>query len=598
MDFYSQSKAIAIIGITLIMIVILFLYYDKAQIKRDKLIYIYAISIGIFIGFSILATMLSEYREIALWGVHDRAEGMIITGCYALILLYVVYIFNDIVQYKYIANSLGFAVIIITIIGFTQYIGKDILLSDFAKNIIIPNEYAEARQTLIATFKRQQITGTLYNPNYVGSFCAMIMPIFIGITILEKHMKKKMAYAFLILCNLFLLIGSGSRAGLMGIGSSIFIAGIIFSKKLYIIKKLGKKKIISLMALIIVLMIIFQELWYVRVVRLAIDIKEMFISSQDEDDYRDEIDIREIVEKDGRVILVTQDNQIVIEVGEGYKNFKFYDSKRNQINYIVQGDRYITDDIRFENFHFDILYALGKEDLMGALMVFNSNDLKPKEDIIAPKLSFISKIISGLNHKDVAEEEAKLSPLFLLKASGDQSLYVVDPFTHERIVQETPESIGFKGKERLGSGRGYIWSRTIPMMKNTFFIGYGPDTYALEFPQNEFLAKYYALNNPQIIVDKPHNLYLQIGINNGVIALLGFIILISAYIGSSLKMYIFKLCYTNGEILGVVNMLAVAGYLAAGIFNDSNVSVSPIFWVLLGVGISINYLNKYPVKSN
>ena len=35
---------------------------------------------------------------------------------------------------------------------------------------------------------------------------------------------------------------------------------------------------------------------------------------------------------------------------------------------------------------------------------------------------------------------------------------------------------------------------------------------------------------------------------------------------------------------------AVVGYLGAGIFNDSVVSVAPIFWILLGCGIAVNYL--------
>ena len=38
--------------------------------------------------------------------------------------------------------------------------------------------------------------------------------------------------------------------------------------------------------------------------------------------------------------------------------------------------------------------------------------------------------------------------------------------------------------------------------------------------------------------------------------------------------------------------LAIIGYLGAGFFNDSIVSVAPIFWVLFGVGVAVNQLNR------
>ena len=32
------------------------------------------------------------------------------------------------------------------------------------------------------------------------------------------------------------------------------------------------------------------------------------------------------------------------------------------------------------------------------------------------------------------------------------------------------------------------------------------------------------------------------------------------------------------------------------IFNDSVISVAPIFWVVLGVGIALNYMNRQKLK--
>ena len=179
---------------------------------------------------------------------------------------------------------------------------------------------------------------------------------------------------------------------------------------------------------------------------------------------------------------------------------------------------------------------------------------------------------------------------FLFKTDSAEGTVLCDAYPVQKMDIDEPETIGFRGKEKLGSARGYIWSRSIPMMKDTFLIGYGPDTYAAKFPQNDLLGKWWAYDTPNMIVDKVHNLYLQYFINNGGLALLGFLVLVIAYIIQSFKLYALKGFYENKEILGIATTLAIIGYLGAGMFNDSVVSVAPIFWVLLGIGIAINFM--------
>ena len=67
------------------------------------------------------------------------------------------------------------------------------------------------------------------------------------------------------------------------------------------------------------------------------------------------------------------------------------------------------------------------------------------------------------------------------------------------------------------------------------WIGKGPDTFFAEFPQGDLLGKLYAYDTTQMIVDKPHNLYLQIGINEGGIALLAFLVMMAPKINSILS---------------------------------------------------------------
>ncbi len=60
------------------------------------------------------------------------------------------------------------------------------------------------------------------------------------------------------------------------------------------------------------------------------------------------------------------------------------------------------------------------------------------------------------------------------------------------------------------------------------------------------------------------------------------------YIAKSIKIYFKSQLQDEMEILGLGLFIAVIAYLLAGIFNDSVVSVAPIFWAVLGMGVAIN----------
>ena len=173
----------------------------------------------------------------------------------------------------------------------------------------------------------------------------------------------------------------------------------------------------------------------------------------------------------------------------------------------------------------------------------------------------------------------------------DEGFAFVDSRMNKIDYVEAP-SIGFDGKEKLGSARGYIWSRSLPVMFENPIVGHGADTFFAEFPQGDLLAKLYSYGTTQMIVDKPHNLYLQIGINHGVIALLAFVVMMLAYIIDSFKLYALRKEYNTQQLIGTAVSLAIIGYLGTGFFNDSIVSVAPIFWALFGVGIAVNCLNQ------
>ena len=74
--------------------------------------------------------------------------------------------------------------------------------------------------------------------------------------------------------------------------------------------------------------------------------------------------------------------------------------------------------------------------------------------------------------------------------------------------------------------------------------------------------------------------------------MLAFLVMMIAYLIDSFRLYALHREYDRQQIVGAAVALAIIGYLGAGFFNDSIVSVAPIFWVLFGVGVAVNQLNR------
>ncbi|MBN2287392.1 MAG: O-antigen ligase family protein, partial [Tissierellales bacterium] len=156
-------------------------------------------------------------------------------------------------------------------------------------------------------------------------------------------------------------------------------------------------------------------------------------------------------------------------------------------------------------------------------------------------------------------------------------------------VTDYPDRLRFlDGYERFGSSRGYIWSRSVPILKETLLIGKGPDMYTIVFPQKDYVGKMIAFDNESMIVDKPHNMYLQVGINTGMISLLALLAVYGMYFFDSMKIYSRRRMTTFIDHVGVGAFTAVMSYLGAAFFNDQIISVAPLFYVMVGLGIAIN----------
>ena len=134
----------------------------------------------------------------------------------------------------------------------------------------------------------------------------------------------------------------------------------------------------------------------------------------------------------------------------------------------------------------------------------------------------------------------------------------------------------------MASLRGFVWSRTIPLLKDYVLLGAGPDHFGFVFPHNDYVARYqYDLLTTYY--KKPHNYYLQMGIETGCLSLVLMLAFFVIFLKRGFAAAKGK-CHTQKEYFIRAILISVLGYLFAGMFNDSMVVTAPVFWCLLGLG--------------
>jgi len=137
-------------------------------------------------------------------------------------------------------------------------------------------------------------------------------------------------------------------------------------------------------------------------------------------------------------------------------------------------------------------------------------------------------------------------------------------------------------------GRLYLWEKALVVIKERPLTGYGLDTQGIAMQR--FNLEYARKFKYSGVIDRAHNNYLDTAIAQGLLGLaayLSIIITFLAWLVRTLKAE----ADASRRLLYCGILAAVCGYLLNDFFIFSVVSVSPTFWSLLGLTISIKRLN-------
>ena len=540
-DFFSYFKSIFILltGLIALLSMAIKAYNHELRIKRVN----YYIPAAAYAVFVILSTLFSPYASIAQWGFVDRYEGAYVIISYLILMFATVNLVENVKHVKIIAAGFLASAALAGIIGIMQFIGFDLFKSYIGKLLILPQQYHYFADKLTFLFDKYTIYSTMYNTNFVGSYTAMLFPISFVIYLAVQKKNQKVLFG-LMTCLMFAnWIGCRSRAGIVGGMLALILMIILF-------RKIIRKNIPYFVSAIVAFALIFSALNAISKGGLISKyVSESIVQGQSEsvEDLSDKVvDLKNIAINGKKLSIITASEKMTLSL-EG-SSVKFLDENEKMLAVKSNTDGTMTfDDPKYKAYKFTL--------------DTNSNIFRAD----------LGNIVFNIS---VKEDGFKI-----LGERGE----LVDKLQY-------PESFGFEGKEKFASARGYIWSRSIPLLNNSIFLGTGPDTFAIEFPQKDYVGKLRAFGKVNEIVDKPHNLYLQIGVNTGVVSLIAILLLFAVYFITSVKIYFKNKYEDNISYLGLAMFLAFCGYAAAGMFNDSLVSVAPVFWVVLGLGIACNYI--------
>jgi hypothetical protein len=527
LEVFAQFRLelLVITGILIAITALLKIYYTY---EKETLTNSYAdYSVALFAFLIVLSALCSPYINVAFWGYPDRAEGAFAYLLYLLIFMVAANLLNAEKDKKIIFYAAVAAGLLQSVIAITQFFGFDLLKSALALRLFIPPEYAELVGDVEFVFTNKAY-GTTYNPNYLGGYMAMILPMIFVRYLFARSGREMVCWliALFVATAGFLAptsIGAFIAVGLVLLIFFFFTAGHF--------RNYYPKLLCAL--LIFVAVTGFSEVLSGGMVSRKFssfynkmqDISLVTSLQEDDTGEHEPAPAPTLPEPPPRAV-----DTVVEGVAEGNEGETPQNSQGNDFR--GRSEERIAID--------------GEKSSAG-------------EEITDEKNAAGGKIANGADGK---------------RADG------------EKIVL----GIGRHPLDSFGSHRGYIWRKTLQMMlQDNLLLGSGPDTFVYNFPHWE-PHRDHKLFRIGMLIDKPHSTYLQIGVGVGVLGLLVYLLLLGLHGYQYLRAFRLRGIQDESDIIMLALFAGWLGYLFQGLSNDSVLSNAPVFWALFG--LSVNYVKN------
>jgi O-antigen ligase len=512
----------------------LFLYFCGERVFPDKKVAspliqeksnrIFILLSFVFIILALLSLSLSQYADSAWNGVSNSFEGTPVLIGYLLLFLLSINYFSDSFNIHAVLRALPFLFGFLIVFGLVEVFYKTPFDIPALQYLVLPPSTWKSVGGFAASQYKGRISLTFANPDYAGEFLVLVLPL--SFYLIKKSTGKRRIIPIVISSGLlFLLVCSGSRTAFAAFALSILILAVIFRKALL----KAWKPILSVIAILIVLSSIAVATNNLKLPSLGSAGKAT----------ADVFHVDDMKIDGQKVYLKNQNHSFVIECVN--KDLIFYDENNKQVTPVTNGSTFTFDDERYK-----------------AIKVTKQDDA----------------FFVNMGYDAPVEFVYQQGKVYAVGTNGSLLGNVSDD-----------SGFGFKNLQFLATGRGYIWRKSIPLLKNTIFLGVGADCSTFFIPQNDFAGKLNYQGSANLVIDKPHSQYLQTAINTGVLSLAALIAIFFLYFKKAFR------ALRKGDAakhdLSAAIFAGVAGYLLCGFFYDSSITVAPVFWLLLGLGVAL-----------
>lgn len=475
--------------------------------------------------FAVLSTICSVNPEASFTGNFYQFQSIFVLIGYCVMAFYAYQIMEKEQDYRTVTVGLNIMFGFISIVGWFQVFKHDLLNYEWMQKLVMnAGQFEEYAGEVVDVFSGNNVFLTLYNPNYAAVFLVMMVSVFSALFLGEKEKKQRFFYLFLLLSSLILLWFTYTRAALVAFVAGAVVVFLCLGKKGRGLLKYAIPGFLGL-AVVLILMDAGNDFHFLS---RMVDKKNMV----------------------GLEEVHTMDDGVAIN----------YDGKNLKFSFEKGG--------------------LIAEDEKGNAITLEKTS---NGEFLLP--------FSGNTRAVVMEEEEGRAVLMQIE---DTTLEFVE--TEEGYVYRNEDGkldkmteiahTDLHGMEYLGSGRGYIWSRVLPILKNYLFLGSGPDTFAEVFPQNDYVGKIVYANSARRVIEGAHNDFLTRWVQTGLISLVALLTFYLLFLKRCFSYYRNINLDTKKNQLGFGCFIGCVCYLICCFFSDSTLYTTPMFFVFAGIALS------------
>lgn len=470
----------------------------------------------IYMVATILSTLFSDYPSLAFWGNVNSCEGMLTLLAYPVLFVTATEVFSVEENQKYLKGVLCTLCTITVLLSLVEFFYEPVL-----KILWREDHFGKYTDMLVLTF---------YNPSYYAAFSLLLVQLCGVFFFLEEKFRYQILWGFYAVGMTFCVIASKSTAAfyLMTLEWILLLMGFgVYAKSKCVKGKEILKKIFVLVLGILILICL----------NFISDGKLFQVASQTSVNETREIhresffELKDIEITDGKVALVGKEHTLIAQLVPDEK-ISFVDENRKEVAVSVSDEKII-----FSDSYRDITAWIESD-----------------------ALTF------DLGYRD---------PIHFYIYNGEFYPMLTDGSILSNIDGNGIDAGDFV---HFATGRGFFWVNSLPVLKECLLLGHGAGTFQMYFKQYDYVGLLNSQGTTEILVDKPHNYYIQTAVQSGIPAAVALIIFFIMILFSGLVKVV---CKKELFLFGLV--LSAGAFLVFEIFTDSCVTVNPLFWILLGI---------------